>query len=363
MEVLTMTLQIPQDLCCMCHGIMVKDDHELVCQACGYVSAEIYTENEPANFKDKNGSSTSCHAPGLGTNAAEAASAQLKKTTKGHVLKFQENKYVIYAYSCLGNFLKSNDIFRVQCQTLKTVLKKAVNDYVYAKKMAREGIEETKITRVVNGNKENHIRYYSIDRIIEKTILGFCTRNAFFGANIKIDSFSFHKIVRHSTRGKKLGTIRENGYKQHNSALDVLSCLQHGTFMEKSHNEHFKKTDHVMHGKQVTYPTYQKYFVLGFLYCETLLKNNVKQNHVQRQNILRGDSRRCQKCNCEIKEIVKISYRDTKKQKHKKYTSVIPYHIIRINGRKVTVKGCLDYAGQNCTIASDSVDLLHAEPF
>ena len=118
-----------------------------------------------------------------------------------------------------------------------------------------------------------------------------------------------------------------------------------------------------MHGKQVTYPTYQKYFVLGFLYCETLLKSNVKQNHVQRQNILRGDSRRCQKCNCEIKEIVKISYRDTKKQKHKKYTSVIPYHVIRINGRKVTVKGCLDYAGHNCTITNDSVDLLHAEPF
>ena len=203
MEVLTITLQIPQDLCCMCHGIMVKANPDLVCQACGYVSAEIDIENEPANFKNEDGSSTSCHAPGLGTNAAEAASAQLKKTTKGHVLKSQENKYVIYAYSCLGNFLKSHDIFRAQCQTLKTILKKTVNDYVYAKKMAREGIEETKITRVVNGNKENHIRYYSIDRIIEKTILSFCTRNAFFGANIKIDSFSFHKIVRHSTRGKR----------------------------------------------------------------------------------------------------------------------------------------------------------------
>ncbi len=109
-----MTMQIPQDLCCMCHNKMVRADHELVCQACGYVSAEIDIENEPANFKDEDGSSTSCHAPGLGTDAAEAASAQLKKTTKGHILGSQENKYVIYTYSCLVNFIKSHDRFRTQ---------------------------------------------------------------------------------------------------------------------------------------------------------------------------------------------------------------------------------------------------------
>jgi hypothetical protein len=32
---------------------------------------------------------------------------------------------------------------------LKIVLKKAVNDYVCAKKMARESIEETKVARVI----------------------------------------------------------------------------------------------------------------------------------------------------------------------------------------------------------------------
>src|SRR5574337_219071 len=99
MEVLTITLQIPQDLCCMCRGIMVRADHELVCQSCGYVSEEIDIENEPTNFKDENGKSTSCHAPGLGTNAAKAASSQLQRITKGHVLKSSESKYVTYALS------------------------------------------------------------------------------------------------------------------------------------------------------------------------------------------------------------------------------------------------------------------------
>ncbi len=349
MGVYTVTLEALPNFCCICGGNMIRADHEMVCQACGYVS-DMVSHGESVNFKDENGASTSHHAPGLGTNAAKAASAYLKKITKGHVLKSSNNKYVVYAFSCLDSFIKSHTNFRSLYEILKININEAVDNYINAKKMAKEGIVKTRVTIVVNGEKETRIRYYSIDRIIERTILAFCTKNVPFGDNIKVDSFNLHKLVRHSTRGKKLGTIRENGYKEHNPALDTLSCLKHGPFPERSHNEHFKKTDHVIHGRQVTYPTYQKYFVLGFAYCDGILKNNVKQNYVQRQNILRGDSRRCQKCNCEIKEEVRVSYRDTKKQKHKRYTSVIPYHVIRINGRKVLVKGCLDDYTANNTV-------------
>jgi DNA-binding beta-propeller fold protein YncE len=65
-----------------------------------------------------------------------------------------------------------------------------------------------------------------------------------------------------------MGTIRENGYKQHNLALDVLSCLEHGTFIEKSHNEHFKKIDHVIRGIQVTYPHTRNILYLVFCTVE-----------------------------------------------------------------------------------------------
>ncbi len=87
------------------------------------------------------------------------------------------------------------------------------------------------------------------------------------------------------------------------------------------------------------------YFVSAIAH---ILKNSVKQNHAKRQEILRGNSRRCEKCNCEINEEVRVSYHDTKDQKHKKYTSVIEYHVLRINGRKVKIKGCLeDYDANN----------------
>lgn len=342
-----MTLEALPNFCCICGGKLVKADHEMVCQACGYVS-DIVSHGEAANFKDEDRVNTSHHAPGLGTNAAEAASTYLKKITKGHVLKSSNNKYIVYAISCLDNFIKSHGNFRLLYEILRITINKAINNYINAKKMAKEGIEEIRVTRVINGVKEMRIRYYSIDRIIEKTILAFCTKNVAFGDNIKVESFNFHKLVRHSTRGNKSGTLRENGYKEHNPALDILSCLKHGPFPEKSHNAHFKKADHMINCRQITFPTYQKYFVLGFSYCDDMLKNNVKQNHVQRQNILRGDSKLCKNCRCDTEEVVKVSYRNTKKQKQKKYTSVISYHVIRINGRKVLVKGCLDdYAANN----------------
>lgn len=334
--------------CCICGSKLVCTDSEAVCKKCGYVpDAVLY--GEQTDFKDENGKSTSQHAPGLGTDAAEAASAYLKTVTKGHVLKSQNNKYLVYAFSCLHNFIKSDSKFRYLYEVLRVQVEKAVANYIDAKKMAREGIEETKVTTVVSSKKKTHIRYYSIDRIMERTILAFCSKNMSFVENIKVESFNFHKIVRHSTQGNKRGTMREDGYKDQNPALDVLSCLRHGPFPEKSHNAHFKSVDHIINDRQVTFPTYQKYFVLGFSYCDGILKNSVKQNHVKRQNILRGNSRMCEKCNCEIKEEVRVSYRDTKDQKHKRYTSVIEYHILRINGKKVKIKGCLEDYNPNNT--------------
>ncbi|MDE2590601.1 MAG: hypothetical protein KGL95_13160, partial [Patescibacteria group bacterium] len=333
--------------CCRCGSRLVCTDSEAACKGCGYVpDAVMYGED--ASFRDEDGKSTSQHAPGLGTDAAKAASKYLKTITKGHVLKSQNNKYLVYAFSCLRNFVKSDIKFRNLYDVLRALVEKTVTYYMDAKKMAREGIGETRVITVVKGKKETRIRYYAIDRIMERTILAFCSKNMSFVENIKVESFDFHKIVRHSTQGNKRGTMRENGYKEPNPALDVLSCLKHGPFPEKSHNAHFKNADHVINDRQVTFPTYQKYFVLGFSFCGDILKNSVKQNHAKRQNILRGYSKRCEKCNCEIKEEVRISYRDTKNQKHKKYTSVIEYHVLRINGRKVKIKGCLeDYNANN----------------
>lgn len=337
------SLDLLPTYCPMCGSRLAHLDNEIGCTKCGYVSDEtIYGQN--TNYKDEDGNSTSQNSPGLGTDAAEAASKYLKKITKGHVLKSQGNKYLTYALSCLASFIKSNTKFKDLREVLRVLVTKSVSDYVSAKKMAREGITETKVVGIVKGKKQNHIRYYAIDRVIENTILAFCSKNKSYAQNIKIESFNLHKAVRHCTRGNKHGTTRENGYKDPNPALEVHSCLKHGPFAEKSHNAHFKNSDHSINERQVTFPTYQKYFVLGFSYCEDILKNSVKQNYVQRQNVLRGNSSRCDTCNCEIKEEVRASYHDTKEKKHKKYTCVIKYHILRINGRKVRVKGCVaDY--------------------
>ena len=265
-----MALELMPVFCCRCGSKLVWTDSEAVCKDCGCVlDAVMYGEH--TNFKDEDGKSTSQHALGLGTDAAEAANTSLKRITKGHVLKSQNNKYLVYAFSCLNNFIKSDSKFRNLSEVLRTLVEKTVTNYIDAKKMAREGIGETKITTVVKGKKETRIRYYAIDRIMESTILAFCSKNMSFVENIKVESFNFHKIVRHSTQGNKHGTIRENGYKEPNPALDVLSCLKHGTFPEKSHNAHFKKADHIINGRQVTFPTYQKYFVLGFSYCASFL--------------------------------------------------------------------------------------------
>jgi len=350
------------DMCSNCRHLLITDHQrgEKICTnpKCGIVSESNLAAAEPKDFvayRDENGKSTTHHAPGLGTNAAKAASSQLQRITKGHVLKSSENKYVTYALSCIDNFIKFHYKFGSLYEILRIAIKKTVNTYVTAKKMAKEGIEEIKVTRMINGKKVNSIRYYSIDRIMEKTILAFCAKNKSFADNLKAEAFCFHKIARHSTRGNKGGTIRENGYKEQNPTLDVLACIQHGPFSEKSHNAHFKAADHVINGKQVTFPTYQKYFVLGFAYYDGILKNSVKQNYVQRERILRENSRLCKKCRHELEDVVKTSYRDTKEQKHKKYTSVVRYHVIRINGRKVLIKDCLDDIVNDVTSSNTSL--------